>query len=84
MGESGCWWFGCPSVLLQLEANTCSGMLPGKYSCEAGRCFQPVDLHFLLLGGAGGRTGKGRWRSMAKNEQDQARSSHMADELLAP
>lgn len=70
-------------MLFQLEATTRSSRLPGEYNCRVGRCFQPMALHLLLLGGAGGRTGKWRWSRMAKNEHDQARSAHVADELLA-
>lgn len=84
VGESGCWQWGCSFVLLQLEAGTHLGMLPGKYNCTVSRCFQSMALHLLLLGGAGRRTRKWCWKSMAKNGQDQVRSSHMADKLLAP
>lgn len=75
---------GCSFVLLRLEASTHVGMLPGKHNCTVSRCFLSVALHFLLLGGAGRRTRKWWWKSIAKNGQDQVRKSHIADELLAP
>lgn len=80
-GESGCWWWGCSSGWRQPPPRGC---FPANIIAKQADAFNPGALHLLLLGGARGRTGKWRWRSTAKkNERDQARSGHMAAELLA-